>query len=141
MLDTVIGGPREGGKATLIRYTSPRAAAKAAYRLCFYSPHWRVGWRFVADQDLWDRHDLGGTPWRVLSNASFGFFADPLPVIWQGRTYVFFEDFDHRRNKGVISAVSLGPLGPDSDVFQVSSSRGIFPPLHHRARQGAVDDP
>jgi hypothetical protein len=100
-------------------YSAARAAAKAIYRLCFYSPHWKVGWRFVADQDVWDRHDLGGTPWRTLPNPAFRFLADPFPVVWQGSTHLFFEDFDHRQGKGVISAVAFGPKGPDGEVFPV----------------------
>lgn len=96
-----------------------RNAAKSIYRQCFYSPHWRIGWRFVRDGDVWDRHDLGGGEWQVLPNASYRFFADPFPVIWQGRTCLLFEDFDHRRGKGIISAVEFGPDGPEGDVFPV----------------------
>ena len=103
----------------MIGRTSGRAIAKAAYRLCFYSPHWRIGWRFVTADDVWDRHDLGGTPWQVLPNAAFRFFADPFPVKWQGRTHLFFEDFDHRRGKAVISTVAFGPSGPDGDIVPV----------------------
>jgi hypothetical protein len=91
--------------------------ARAANRLCFYDPHWRIGWRFVTDQGVWDRHDLGGTPWRVLPNPDFRFFADPFPVKREGRFHVFFEDFDHRRGKGIISAVAFGPDGPEGNVF------------------------
>ena len=109
----------EAGDEALIPQAFARTAAKAVFRLFAYSPHWRVGWRFVTDRDVWDRHDLGGTPWRVLPNAPFRFFADPFPVIWQGKTYIFFEDFDHRRDKGIISAVAFGPQGPCGDVFSV----------------------
>ena len=103
----------------MIGHTFTRAAAKVGFRLCFYSPHWRVGWRFVANEDVWDRHDLGGTPWKVLPNPAFRFLADPFPVVWQGSTHVFFEDFDHRRGKGIISAISFGSQGPDGEVFPV----------------------
>jgi hypothetical protein len=61
----------------MIGRASGRAIAKTAYRLCFYSPHWRIGWRFVTADDVWDRHDLGGTPWQVLPNAAFRFL--PIP--------------------------------------------------------------
>jgi hypothetical protein len=94
-----------------------KAAGKSAFRRMFYSPHWRVGWRFVANEDVWSRGDLGGRPWNVLPNQPFRFFADPFPVVWQGNTWLFFEDFDHRRGKGQISVVAFDADGPAGDVM------------------------
>jgi len=95
-------------------------AAKAAYRLCFYSPHWHIGWRFVGDGDgVWERHDLGGVRWQTLPNPRFRFFADPFPISRDRTMHVFFEDFDHRRGKGAISAIAFGPAGPVGAAFTV----------------------
>jgi len=97
-----------------------RRAARSAFRSAFYSPHWRIGWRFVDERsDVWSRGDLGGRPWQVLRNAPFRFFADPFPVAWEGKTCLFFEDFDHRTGRGRISATGFGPGGPEGDVFPV----------------------
>jgi hypothetical protein len=90
---------------------------RQVYRLFFYSPHWRVGWRIVGGKDVWDRGDLAGVPWRALPNAPFRFFADPFPVCWRGHSYIFFEDFDHRLGKGVISAVEVDESGIRGEVF------------------------
>ena len=97
-----------------------RQASRSIFRTAFYSPHWRIGWRFVeAGDDVWSRGDLGGRPWRVLRNKPFRFFADPFPIACNGKTWLFFEDFDHRIGKGRISAVAFGPRGPEGDVFPV----------------------
>ena len=98
---------------------SARAWAAALYRLCFHSPHWRIGWRFVTGTDVWDRQDLGGAPWQVLRNPPDRFFADPFPVIWQGRQVLLFEDYHHHRGKGIISAVAFGASGPEGPAFPV----------------------
>ena len=97
-----------------------RRASRSIFRSAFYSPHWRIGWRYV-DQgnDVWSRGDLAGCPWQVLRNEAFRFFADPFPVVWKGKTWLFFEDFDHRIGKGRISAIAFSPRGPEGDVIPV----------------------
>jgi hypothetical protein len=89
------------------------------YRLCCYSPHWRVGWRFVSGQDVWDRMDLGGVSWNTIANPGLRFLADPFPMVWQGATYVFVEDFDHRQGKGIISVVPFDSGGPSAGPLPV----------------------
>ncbi len=85
------------------------------YRLFYYAPHWRIGFRFVDGPGVLERGDLGGAPWRVLSDPGHRFFADPFPIWYEGRSYIFFEDYDHRTGKGIVSYVEVGengPLGP-----------------------------
>jgi hypothetical protein len=97
-----------------------RNGARLIFQTAFYSPHWRIGWRFVDEgDDVWSRGDLGGRPWQVLQNEPYRFFADPFPLVWEGRTWLFFEDFDHRCGKGRISAIAFGHNGPEGDVFPV----------------------
>ncbi|WGR93878.1 hypothetical protein MTX26_30395 [Bradyrhizobium sp. ISRA443] len=93
--------------------------AKEIYRLCCYAPHWHVGWRFVENADVWHTGDLSGPTWNVLRDPGHRFFADPFPVKWQGRTFVFFEDLDHRVGKGIISAVEFDGKGPVANVVPV----------------------
>src|SRR6516225_1474432 len=69
-----------------------RQASRSIFRTAFYSPHWRIGWRFVeAGDDVWSRGDLGGRPWRVLRNKPFRFFADPFPIACNGKTWLFLK--------------------------------------------------
>lgn len=89
------------------------------YRLCCYAPHWHVGWRFTDDTGVWRTGDLSGPCWRTLSDPGHRFYADPFPVTWQGRTFIFFEDLDHRTGKGVIAAIEFDAAGPVGEVFPV----------------------
>ena len=88
------------------------AAAHGIYRRAFRAPHWRVGWRFVCDDDVIDLegHPAGG--WNDLPDDGFHFYADPFPIEVDGRTHLFVEDFDHRVGRGVISVVEFDEAGP-----------------------------
>ena len=109
----VMGFSRPGAR-DVARYAVGQiasAALKRAYQLCMYSPHWRVGWRFVDDGGVWARHSLEGAPWHSIADPGYRFYADPFPINFQGKTFIFVEDFDHRGGKGVISAIPFGDAG------------------------------
>jgi hypothetical protein len=93
--------------------------AREIYRLCCYAPHWHVGWRYSGSVEVWKTGDLSGPSWKVLADPGHRFYADPFPVTWQGRTFVFFEDLDHRVGKGIISAVEFDGAGPVGNVIPV----------------------
>ena len=99
-----------------------RAAVRAAYRLCCHGSHWRVGWRFVEPGgDVWTRRNLSGVRWNVLPDPVDHFYADPFPLNWQGKDYLFFEDLDHKTGKGVIAVVAFdeaGRPGPTMPVIE-----------------------
>ena len=99
-----------------------RAAVRAAYRLCCYGSHWRVGWRFVEPGgDVWTRRNLSGVRWNVLPDPVDHFYADPFPLHWKGKDYLFFEDLDHKTGKGVIAVVAFdeaGRPGPTMPVIE-----------------------
>jgi hypothetical protein len=95
--------------------------ARAIFHLCFHSPHWRIGWRLHDGPGVLERGDLGGPRWTVLKDSGRSFFADPLPVCWNGKTFLFFEEFDYRLGRGVISAIEFdasGPVGPTLRVLE-----------------------
>jgi hypothetical protein len=89
------------------------------YGLCFYTPHWRTCWRFVDGPDLWETRTVQGTSWNVLPDPGFRFYADPFPIVHDGRAYVFVEDLDHRTNKACISVVPFGERGPSGPAEPV----------------------
>jgi hypothetical protein len=114
--------PSTSGQLLMSRLNALAAAsARAIYRLLCYSPHWRIGWRHVDSGDVWDTHRLGPTRWQTFAGPGSHFYADPFPIVWQGRTFLFFEDFDHATGKGVISMAQFGvegPLGPARVVLE-----------------------
>lgn len=93
--------------------------AREIYRLCCFAPHWHVGWRYTDDAGVWRAGDLTGPRWQIIPDPNNRFFADPVPISWQGRTFVFFEDLDHRTNKGIISAIEFGSTGPVGAIVSV----------------------
>lgn len=93
--------------------------AKEIYRLCCYAPHWHIGWRVNDGAGVWQTGDLSGPSWNVLGDPGNHFYADPFPITWQGRTFVFFEDLDHRVGKGIISAIEFNDAGPVGEVMPV----------------------
>jgi hypothetical protein len=101
--------------------TLERAVIRRLYRLCFHTPHWRTCWRFLDGPDLWATRTLAGTRWNVIPDPGFRFYADPFPLLHEGKTYVFVEDMDHCSGKAVISVVPFderGPTGPAQPVLE-----------------------
>jgi hypothetical protein len=115
------GNPRSPASYVLTGMTG--AITKMIYRLCCYAPHWHIGWRFTEDAGIWTLRDLSGTPFQILPDPGHRFFADPFAVNWQGRTFVFFEDLDHRVGKGTISAIEFNDAGPTGGVIPVLEER------------------
>jgi len=97
------------------------AAAHLGYRTLYRAPHWRVGWRFVDGPDVIDLLGQPDAGWHDLPDDGFHFYADPFPFEYDGRTFLFVEDFDHRLAKGVISVVEYddsGPIGSPRPVLE-----------------------
>jgi hypothetical protein len=99
-----------------------RKARRCAYQSLCYAPHWRVGWRFVDGLDVIDSVWNSGPAWNVIPDDGFHSYADPFPVVFRKRTFLFVEDFDHRCGRAVISAVEFGDKGPLSTPAPVLSS-------------------
>jgi len=110
-----LGNPARFGYQALAHRaakTLAKGAIRQVYRRCCYSPHWRVGWRHIDGPDLvtLGRHPEQG--WNVLFDDGLRFYADPFPIEHKGQVTLFVEEFDHRKQKGVISAMRFGPGGP-----------------------------
>lgn len=94
---------------------------RRVYQLGFLTPHWRVGWRRIEGADVYGLRQHPATGWTSLPDNGRRFYADPFPVEYQGRLFLFAEDFPHETGKGVISAVEFGPdgpVGPMQTVFE-----------------------
>jgi hypothetical protein len=91
------------------------------YRLCFHSPHWQIGWRWHEGPGVMESLSLGTKPWNILPDDNKRFYADPFPVQWQGRTFLFMEELVHAAGKGFISTVeftSNGTVGTTEPVLE-----------------------
>jgi hypothetical protein len=95
------------------------AAVRRLYHLCCFAPHWRVMWRRIERNDVWDTGSLLGPKWNVVPDPGFRFFADPFPYVHEGRTHIFVEDLDHRTNKGIISVLRLDDTGAAGEARPV----------------------
>jgi len=112
----------ETSSAKAARYATKslaRNAARLLYHATCYAPHWRVGWRFNDGPGVMERGGLEGPRWLVLADRGHDCYADPFPIVWRGRTCVFFESLDHRVNKGVIGVVEFGPRGPIGEATTI----------------------
>jgi hypothetical protein len=98
-----------------------RRALRAVYNAVCHSPHWRVGWRRTTGAALAEGL---GSQWSDLPDDGRRFYADPFPVVWKRRTFLFVEEFEHGVGKGVISAVEMGPQGPLGVPEQVLEQPG-----------------
>lgn len=103
--------------------TLTHAARHFLARLLRRSPHWYVGWRHAAADRLTETMEIPHGGWNVLPDDGRRFYADPMIVTWQGRQFIFMEEFPYATAKGIVSAVEMGPDGPigvPQPVFEAS---------------------
>lgn len=101
-----------------------RKSRQLIYHALCNAPHWRVGWRFTSGADIFDHLDLPPVPWNTLEDDGTHFYADPFPMVYRQRTFLFVEDYDHHVGRGVISAVEFddsGPRGLPTPVLSLDS--------------------
>lgn len=93
----------------------PRLGREALRRARFRHAHWRVGYRFIDGPGIAETGEIG-TGWLQVPDQGDHFYADPFPFEWQGRHFIFVEDYPHATKKAVISVVEFGgdgiPLPP-----------------------------
>ena len=94
-----------------------RECASRLYHLCCFAPHWRIGWRLIEGPGVLERADLSGPVFKIIADPGRRFFADPFPFTWAGRTFIAFEDLDHRVGRGTISAIELKENKPSERVY------------------------
>ncbi|MER9952765.1 formyl transferase [Mesorhizobium sp. M0047] len=89
-----------------------RRIVQKIYHLCYNAPHWKVGWRQTNGRDLFDLRAHPASGWQELPDDGSRFYADPFPILYQGKLTLFVEDYIHRLGRAIISAVPFGPAGP-----------------------------
>jgi hypothetical protein len=122
-----VSSASDGGEGFLAAYLSralPRLGREALRRARFRQAHWRVGYRFIDGPGVAETGRLG-TGWAVLPDAGDRFYADPFVIHWQGRPFLFVEDYVHAVGKAVISVV------PFTDDRQPLTPRVVLEEPHH----------
>jgi hypothetical protein len=88
-----------------------RRLADRLDRLVRTPANWVVTWRFdVTGEGRLPAMD--GTSWRRLADDGRRFYADPFVWQHQGRSVLFVEEFPYTTERGILSAVDIGPDGP-----------------------------
>lgn len=112
-VDAAAPGPGAGGflLAGLVE-----AARRRLLTLLDRHPQWLVAWR--AARAGGEMPDLSG-PFNRLPDDGRRFFADPFPILREGRRMIFVEELPFSTGKGLISAVELQPDGRVQAVHPV----------------------
>jgi hypothetical protein len=139
------GGDRDGGRnrgdiGFLRAYASsalPRLGREALRRARYRHAHWRIGYRFTDTPGVAETGELG-LGWRQVPDDGGHFYADPFPFQWQGRHFIFVEDYPHATGKALISVVEVDQAGAPSRPMPVLEERFhlSYPQLFER--DGAI---
>ncbi|WP_375460084.1 formyl transferase [uncultured Enterovirga sp.] len=107
----------------IVALSGAKSVARAALRrlrgLVSHAPHWRTGWRFVDGPGTLESGAHPADGWRNLPDDGLRFYADPFPIVVEGRTWLFVQDVEHRTGKGVISVVPFDTAGPAGSPYPV----------------------
>lgn len=103
----------------------PRQLAGAAQRALFNIHRWDTYYRFHKGVQVGSTGSLTGEPWAILPDGGNRFYADPFPFDWNGRHFIFVEDFADGDTKAVISVAEVFPDG------RASVPRTVVEEPHH----------
>jgi len=74
---------------------------------------WIIGYhRSPSDSAIADQPCLAAHRFELLTPPRDRFWADPFPIRFENRDFVFFEEFVTREGKAHISVLEIGPRGP-----------------------------
>jgi hypothetical protein len=88
----------------------PRIGREVLRRRRYHYAHWRVGYRLHDTPGIAETGAIG-SGWSVLPDDGSHFYADPFPLVRDGKSYIFVEDYPHATGKAVISVATLNEDG------------------------------
>lgn len=94
-------------------------------RLATKPPHWYVGWRRTHGEGVADTLSIPPGGWQKLSDDGRRYYADPFAIHRDGRDWLFVEEYPYQTQKGIVSAVEVGPQGP------IGTPRPVLELGHH----------
>jgi hypothetical protein len=83
--------------------------------------YWQTGYRRIDGPGVAESGKLDGMPFTLLPDDGQRFYADPFAFEYQGRSYLFLEEFPYALGRGIISVTELKPdgtFGPPRPVLQ-----------------------
>jgi hypothetical protein len=83
---------------------------------------WAIGWRFDESKGLLDKHEVA---FRVLTGGTTSFLADPFPFRYQGRNFIFCEQYLYATRRGCIAVATVERNGA------VGAPRIVLEEPHH----------
>lgn len=106
---------RDPGAWAMLKFLSRLAArfVGRAWLEVVTEEQWSLAWRHRShscEVPAFDR----GEPYQMLRPPRGYFYADPFLINYQGRHFIFFEDFEYAAGRGVISCVELDSQGRPS---------------------------
>lgn len=99
-----------------------RNAARTVSRRIRYrnkESHWFVAYRTDRSNFLSRDEKLDLSGFRSISAPEGHFYADPFVIKWQGRDYLFVEDYLFAEGRGCISVMEIGQNGPTTKTERV----------------------
>ena len=67
--------------------------------------------RTLAGAGVLERHDWSGPAWRIVPDDARRYYADPFLFAWQGRRWMFCEEYPYATAKGILSVASIDDAG------------------------------
>jgi hypothetical protein len=106
----------------IVQALGQRIWRRVSRRRPFY---WQTAYRFVDGPGVAEAGSITGSAFTELPDDGTRFYADPFAFEWQGRPYLFVEDFPYAQGRGVISVAELGPDG------RFGKPKPVIAELHH----------
>lgn len=121
--------PQRQGRDLLWRYLPHLAAGlvrRALGRLSGSRPfYWRTAHRLIAGPGLAEGQGLAERPFVELVDDGQRFYADPFVFEWQGRLYLFVEEYAYALGRGVLSVAECRADG------SMEAPRVVLEEAHH----------
>ncbi len=104
---------RRFGGVAAARFALATLGSKAAARLRTRVTHperWRVGYRLLDGPSVWDTMVVPAR-YSWLPDDGGRYFADPFPIVHEGRTWIFCEEYPYATGKGILSVFEVAADG------------------------------
>jgi hypothetical protein len=110
MRGSAISTARKRASPALASFAAKSLAARVSQRLrrlVMHPEHWVIAFRRLHDDAVIERGTWANAQWTRVPDDGQRYFADPFPLIEDGRTYVFCEEYPYATGKGIISLFEI----------------------------------